>query len=412
MTFAQRALRVALFRTSGKLKPSLPPPVPSPASGGGLGGGILLLAAAVSVGCASASVREPPTPLAEFTPAFGVVQAWSADIGGGTKDYPGLLPTIRDATVYAAGANGRVSAFAVDSGKPRWQVDLNVPISGAVGVGQSLVAVGTRDGRVIALARDTGEQRWVAKVSSEVLAPPAIGDSIVVAQTVDGRLVGLAIADGKLLWVYERAEPALSLRGADAPILVPNAVLAGFASGRLAAVRLDDGQALWEIPVALPRGRNEIERLVDVDVAPLVFSDAIYAASFQGKLVALNPSNGNVLWSRDISTHTGIASDGTNLYVTNDRGYVLAFDRRNGASLWRQEGLRGRSLNAPVTYDDVIVVADYEGYVHWLAREDGRFIARHQVGSAPVRARGVVADGTVFVAGLSGTLSALRLVPK
>jgi outer membrane protein assembly factor BamB len=271
-------------------------------------------------------VREPPTPLAEFTPAFGVVQAWSADIGGGTKDYPGLLPTIRDATVYAAGANGRVSAFAVDSGKPRWQVDLNVPISGAVGVGQSLVAVGTRDGRVIALARDTGEQRWVAKVSSEVLAPPAIGDSIVVAQTVDGRLVGLAIADGKLLWVYERAEPALSLRGADAPILVPNAVLAGFASGRLAAVRLDDGQALWEIPVALPRGRNEIERLVDVDVAPLVFSDAIYAASFQGKLVALNPSNGNVLWSRDISTHTGIASDGTNLYVTNDRGYVLAFD--------------------------------------------------------------------------------------
>jgi outer membrane protein assembly factor BamB len=374
--------------------------------------GRVLIVALLIAGCASTSVREPPAALTGFAPAFAVVQAWSANVGGGTKDYLGLLPAARDATVYAAGSDGRVSAFAADSGAPRWQIDLKVPISGAVGVGPSLVAVGTRDGRVIALARDNGEQRWIARVSSEVLAPPAIGDAVVVAQTVDGRLFGLSSADGKRLWVYERSEPALSLRGADAPVLVGNAVLAGFASGRLAAVRLDDGQPLWETAVALPRGRNEIERLVDVDVQPLVFDDAIYAASFQGKLAALNPANGNVLWSRDVSTHTGMTSDGANLYLTNERGHVLAFDRRSGASLWRQEALQGRGLNAPAAYDDVIVVADYEGYVHWLARDDGRFIARHRVASAPVRARGVVADGTVFVAGISGTLSALRLVPK
>jgi outer membrane protein assembly factor BamB len=180
----------------------------------------------------------------------------------------------------------------------------------------------------------------------------------------------------------------------------------------MAALRVQDGQPLWETAVALPRGRNEIERLVDVDVSPLVFDDAIYAASFQGKLAALNPSNGNVLWSRDVSTHTGMASDGKTLYLTNDRGYVMAFDRRNGASLWRQEALRGRGLNAPIVHDDVVVVADYEGYVHWLAREDGRFVARYQAVGAPVRARAAVSDGTVFVSGISGTLSALRLVRK
>jgi outer membrane protein assembly factor BamB len=364
------------------------------------------------VGCASTSVREPPAPLAEFTPVFTVSQLWSADIGSGSKEFDGLVPAVRDSTVYAAGAGGRVSALAADTGSRRWQVELNVPIGGGVGVGSTLVAVGTRDGRVVALARDSGEQRWVAKVSSEILAPPAVGESLVVVRTVDGRVFGLAIADGKRLWSFERTEPALSLRGTDTPVLISGAVLAGFASGRMAALRVQDGQPLWETAVALPRGRNEIERLVDVDVSPLVFDDAIYAASFQGKLAALNPSNGNVLWSRDVSTHTGMASDGKTLYLTNDRGYVMAFDRRNGASLWRQEALRGRGLNAPIVHDDVVVVADYEGYVHWLAREDGRFVARYQAVGAPVRARAAVSDGTVFVSGISGTLSALRLVRK
>lgn len=372
----------------------------------------LVVASCALAGCASHSVREPPAPLPEFQPVSRVTQLWSADSGASVKDFIGLDPRVGNATVYAAGPKGQVSAFAVDTGKREWEADLDVRISGAAGVGEKLVVVGTRGGKVIALERTTGKQLWSTTVSSEVLAPPAVGDAVVVVHAVDGRLFGLSVADGKRLWTYDRGAPALSLRGIGTPVLMGDTVLAGFASGRLAAVRLDDGRPLWETTVAQPHGRNEIERLVDVDAPPLVFPDAIYAASYQGKLVAINPSNGNVVWSRDASTYTGLTSDGSNLYLTNDRGFVLAYDRRTGASVWKQEALRGRSLNAPVVFGDAVVVADYEGYVHWLARDDGRFLARYQVGSSPVRAPGVVAGGTLFVASTSGTLSALRLVGK
>lgn len=363
-------------------------------------------------GCASRSVREPPAPLPEFQPTAEVTQEWSADTGAGTKDFLGLVPAVGDATVYAAGAKGRVSAFAADTGRRKWRTDLDVPVGGAVGLGAGLVAVGTRNGQVIALARDSGRKLWTATVSSEVLAPPAVGDGIVVAQSVDGRLFGLAAADGKRVWEYERSEPALSLRGTGAPVLAGDTVLAGFASGRIAALHAEDGRVLWEATVAQPRGSNEIERLVDVDGSPLVTADAIYAASYQGKLVSINPRNGNIIWSRDASTYTGIASDDKNVYLTNDRGYVLAFDRHSGASVWRQEALHGRRLNAPVVDGDTVVVGDYEGYVHWLARDDGHFVARYEAGSSAIRVRGVVAGATLFVAEISGTLSALRLVRK
>jgi outer membrane protein assembly factor BamB len=376
-------------------------------------GCIVLLASIAATACASRAVREPPAPLVEFPPAYNVKQAWSADVGASSsKGHLRLTPRVSEGVVYAADPEGRVSALAVDSGRRIWDVDLHTAVSGAVGVGENLVLVGTRRGQVFALARDTGKQLWTATVSSEVLAPPAASGGVVAVQSVDGRIACLAAADGKRLWVYERSEPALSLRGTDTPIVTADAVVAGFASGKVVALRLQDGGVLWEATVSQPRGRNEIERLVDVDAAPLAMPDAVYAASYQGKLVALNPRSGAVLWSRDVSTYTGIATDGANLYLTDEKSHVLAFDRRTGASLWKQEGLRGRGLNAPVVYGDFVAVADYEGYVHWLARDDGHFVARHQIGGGPVRSPAAIDGETIFVASTSGTLAALKLVRK
>lgn len=374
---------------------------------------VVLSAAFTLAACASTAVREPPAELVDFQSEYKVRESWSADIGASAaKTYLRLVPKASDGVVYAADPEGKVTAFAADSGKRIWVTKLNTSVGGAVGLADKLVLIGTRRGQVIALARDTGQQIWTATVSSEILAPPVASQGLVAVQCVDGRLFGLAAADGKRLWVYERSEPALSLRGTDTPVIVADGLVAGFASGRLVAVRLTDGGAMWEAIISQPRGRNEIERLVDVDAPPVVLNDAVYAASYQGKLVAINPRSGATLWSRDVSTYSGIATDGNALYLTDEKSNVLAFDRRTGASLWKQEALRGRRLNAPVVYGDAVVVADADGYVHWLAREDGHFIARYSLGRGPIRAPAVVSGDTLFVSNASGTLAALKLSSK
>lgn len=371
-----------------------------------------LLTLLVLGACASAPVREPPAPLVEFKPDVAIREVWSARVGGETKDWVGLVPKISDGTLYVAGPQGQVHALVLESGRSVWQTELKDKIGGAVGIGEGLVLLGTRRGEVIALDRTSGKLVWRAPVSSEVLAAPAAGGGVVVVQTVDGRLFGLSATDGKRLWVDQRTEPALSLRGTSVPMIAGAVVVAGFANGKLAALDLHSGRARWEATVGQPRGRNEIERLVDVDAASLIMTDAIYASSYQGRLVALNPVNGSIGWSRDVSSYTGIAGDGNNVYVTDAAGRVLAFDRRTGASLWKQEALRGRSLNAPVVYRDYVVVADYQGYVHWLARADGRFVARHQAGSDPVRAPAMTDGDLLLVLGQSGNLVAVRPDPK
>lgn len=358
-------------------------------------------------------VREPPAPLVDFVPEARVNALWVTDIGAGAdKEFVKLSPFIDGGAVYAADTRGKVSAMEADTGKRKWSTDVEKHVTGAVGGGEGLVVVATRKGEVVALGEADGKRVWIANVSSEVLAPPAVRDGVVVVQTVDGKLYGLSAKSGERLWVYTRSEPALSLRGTSAPIIFADGVLTGFASGKIVAVQLKNGRLLWEHTVAEPHGRNEIERLVDVDISPLVAGDKLFAASYQGRIVAINLRTGAIVWSRDISTYSGMSADRSNIYVTDENGYVIALDQRTGASVWKQDKLRGRGLNAPTVVDGNIAVGDFEGYVHWLSRDDGHFIARYRLGGGAIRAKGLARDDTLYIASQGAELGAMRLVKK
>jgi outer membrane protein assembly factor BamB len=370
------------------------------------------LAVLVLVACASGrSPRDPPAPLENFSAQARAQELWQVDTGTGPKkDYVQLIPLVLGKRIIAADAYGRVGAWLLADGRSVWKTNVEAQITGAVGGGDDLIVVGTKKGRVVALRADDGKPAWKADVTSEILAPPAVGSGVVVVQCVDGRLFGLATQDGRRLWVFDQVtEPALTLRGTSAPVIYRDVVITGFANGKVAALTLKEGKSLWELAVSLPRGRNEIERLVDVDASPLLINGILFAVSYQGKIVAVDARTGQTLWGRDLSSFTGLDADQANIYATDEHGNVIAFDQRSGASVWKQEKLRGRSLNAPTYIDGFIVVGDFEGYLHWLSREDGRFVARHHVGGSAIRAR-VLRDGNLlYVTNQGGSLAAIRL---
>lgn len=327
-----------------------------------------------------------------------------------SKQYLALIPAVDGGRVYAADLEGEVEAIDAASGDVIWSVDLDVPASGGPGVGEGLVLVGTGNGEVLALAAADGALVWRTRVSSEVLAPPLAARGIVVVRTGDGKIVGLSVGDGSRLWVYDRTVPALTLRGTSTPALVGDGVVAGFDSGRLVALTIADGQAAWEATVAVPRGRSELERMVDIDADPLVVGNVVYTVTYQGQLAALDLASGSVLWRREMSAHSGFAADDANLYLTDATSHVWAMERTSGASVWRQTRLERRDLTAPAVIGRHLAVADFEGWVHWLRAEDGEIVARVDVGDAVI-ARPVASDGVLFVYERDGTLTALRPAP-
>lgn len=360
---------------------------------------------------AADTYEAPPEPLVEFEMAFEPDTVWSEKTGGNENTYGKLNPWLQGELILTVDDNGMVSAFDAVNGKRRWREKLDMPVvSGVGGNGSDRVYVGSQDGQLVALDAQSGEILWETKLTSEVLAAPDANQEYVVVRTADGRVHALAAGDGQRVWNYQRSVPLLSLRGVSAPKIVDNTVIAGFDNGKLVSLDINDGRVIWEKSVAIPSGRTELERLVDVDADPVIVNNTVYAAAFQGEVAAFALQDGRQQWSREMSVETGIAvSPGEAVYLTDSESYVWAVQDGSGDSLWRQTRLLRRSASAPVIAGDYIVVGDFEGYLHWIAREDGRFVARQRIDKSPIRAQPLVRDGLLYALSADGKLTAVRI---
>jgi outer membrane protein assembly factor BamB len=92
-----------------------------------------------------------------------------------------------------------------------------------------------------------------------------------------------------------------------------------------------------------------------------------------------------------------MTSDGRSLYITDDRNAIVALDKTNGASLWKQDKLFGRGVTGPLQLGRYVIVGDFEGYVHFLSREDGSFAARIATDGSGIIAPPVGLDMTSFL---------------
>jgi outer membrane protein assembly factor BamB len=353
---------------------------------------------------------EPPAELREITDPIPLKELWSTSVGvGHDKQFVSLVPNVYEEQVFVADRKGRVLALDAETGKKNWQVKTEAAISGGPGVGSGVVLVGTSDAEVLALASDDGSLLWKVEVSSEVLSVPQVDFDKVIVQTADGNITALGLDSGEQLWIHDRSVPVLTLRGSSTPAVEGGLVVAGFANGKLVGLSAEKGFPVWEVSIAIPQGRSEIDRLVDIDGDPIIVGGVVYVTTYQGRIAVIEAQTGNQGWQRDMSSHVGLGVDFSQVYVTDDESNVWALSRSTGASEWRQDELLNRKLTAPEPVDDYVAVGDFEGYVHLLSRYDGRIVARARVDSKGIQEKPLASDGILYVYGNSGKLSAFTL---
>lgn len=353
---------------------------------------------------------EPPAELVEFEKSLKVYEEWYTDAGVGSgKYFIKLQPYYEDDRIFTVDVEGNVEATGLARGKTLWKQRFKTAVSGGIAGGEGILVFGTESGEVIALDQEDGRELWRNTVSSEVMAIAPVTLGIVVVRTNDGNLFGLNADSGSKRWQAGRKTPALSLRGVSAPLVTQGVVLAGFDNGKLIALNQFQGMAAWEASVAVPRGRSELERMVDIDGVFAEKDGVIYVATYQGRLAALSGRNGRVVWSRDMSSFMGLTVDGNMLYLSDDYSNVWAIDRNSGATLWKQPALRLRTITAPAVLNRYVVVADYQGYLHWMDKYEGHFVARVRSDEDGVISDPLVIGDRLVILGKSGELTSWKL---
>ena len=368
---------------------------------------LLALVSAASAGCSlfgGSSTHEPLAPLPALQSNARAVNLWNAATGKASA--VALGPMADGDSVYTASDDGQIAAFDAATGRQRWRVETKVKLSAGPGAGANLVLLGTRKGSVLAYDGQ-GRPLWQTALSSEVVAVPQVRDGVVVTRTGDGRIYGLDAADGKSKWVQQRSTPVLTLRSHGGVTLANTIAYVAFPAGKLLALNLSSGGVLWEATVALPRGSTELERITDVIGTPVVDERRVCAVAFQGRLACFGATDGKLLWSREVSSASGLAQDAANLYLSDDHGVVLAFDKASGASVWKQDRLQGRKVSAPALVGPYLLLGDVQGVVHALSVATGELAGRVATDGSPVTSQPAAAADLALVQTHNGGLFAV-----
>lgn len=376
---------------------------------------LLLTSFTVLVGCSTVKgwfsdddfdPREP-VELQKITEQVKLKSRWSRGVGDGQGE--GLYkinPILAGDSIYVASAEGRVASVDPESGRLRWKTDLDLALSGGVGHYGDSIFVGASEGLVMRLSAESGAEIWRAMVSGEVLSAPQGDGRYVIAQTYDGKLMGFDYETGETRWTYTSDVPVLTLRGTGTPMILGDNAIAGFADGKVVAVNLRSGNVAWEARVAIPQGRSEIERIVDIDGSMALQGSELYVASYQGRLAAIDTRSGRRLWQRNVSSVSGVGVGFGNVYVADDDGTVSAFLRNGQGVRWQNIELGFRELSRPTPVNSYVAVVDFEGYLHLLSQVDGEIVGRTKVDSSGARADMIARGNRLFVYANDGALKA------
>ena len=322
---------------------------------------------------------EPPALLTSIENPLPLDKNWVVDTrASDNRAAFRLRPLVIGERAYTIDTGGLVRGVSLSNGRLLWRHKTELePIVGLGGNSQMLIAT-SRNGDVVAYRElEKGlEVLWRARLGSEIRATPVVDGEQVFVRSVDGRLRSLSAADGSQQWLVSRRVPVLSLTGNSMPLVTGQLVISGFDDGKLIAYDRSNGKTQWETTISLPSGRTEVERLVDLDARFVMRDGVVYVVSFQGDLAAVQALSGDLIWSRKFSSYQAIAIDENSIYLSDEGSDLWSIDRRTGSAFWKQDVLHARKITAPSIIGDKLVVADYEGFLHWFAKADGKLLGR------------------------------------
>ncbi len=370
--------------------------------------GVLMLTAAL-LGCASDKPLVNPASLVTFAASAQMHVAWQQKVG--EMGINPLTPAVSGNSVISANNQGDIRAFDLQTGQLLWHIKAPFVISAGVGLGENVVLVGSAKGEIAAYSQQNGALLWRSHVSSEVLGAPQVAEGVVLVRTGDGQIAGLNRQTGEQLWLYERATPALVARSNASMTVLKGNIYAGFAAGKLTAIGLHSGVIAWESSVSQPRGNTELERISDITSVPIVDDTQVCATSFQGRLACFDADQGSTLWTREFASDKGLTISRKYLFFTDTEGRVFGLDKLSGSPYWKNDQLTLRQVTAPLAVAQYVLVADFEGYLHLLDRDDGHFVSRLKTDGSAIRATPLAAADGFLVQSSDGVLYFIKIQP-
>jgi outer membrane protein assembly factor BamB len=400
-----------------------------------------LWAASLTLGCSSLrSGANPDGPNWKHRPSWSMHVTFERDLVAPARivgePYQRGQPEV-DATnmrLFVGSSDNGLYALRARNGDTLWRFETLgfVQCAPLYDPGDNVVYFGSNDGALYRVDADTGALAWRFMTNAEVARRPVLSDGILYAANANDTLIAVDAKTGKLLWTQHRT-PALGMEiaGYSGPALSGSRVFMGFSDGSVTAFDKKTGEERWQpldLSAEAEQMLGEVPQYLDVDTTPipatLESGPAVFVASYEGGVFALDADAGTHLWSNtDALTAYDLTlweeperRDGDRrvpaqrlLLVSTGTTGLWALDTSTGEELWRAPLPTG-GVSAPVPILGALMVTTTELGIFLLSPRDGSLIdgihLAHGSSSTPA-----VHGTRAFVLSDSGRLFGLQVTP-
>lgn len=351
-------------------------------------------------------------------------RVWKSSIGaGGDRRTPLIVqPIVADGMVFTLDTEAQVTAFSLADGKRKWRVS-SVPlgerhegyIGGGLAYSSGKLYVTNGYKQLICINPASGAMVWRAGVPSPARsAPTAVGGRVYLI-TLDNRLIVFDGADGTPLWNYTGVAETTNLLGSVSPAVDAALVVLPLSSGEIFGLRVENGQVVWEDNLSAVRRSGAFSSIADIRGQPVIDQGLIYAASFSGRMVAIDEVSGQRVWQREVGSAEMPWSAGATVFILSTDQQVIALTRQNGDIRWITPLQRYEDdskedpvvWTGPVLAGGRLILASNHGKMVEIDPQDGKALKFTDLPGEVVIAP-VVADRTLLLLTQNGDLVAYR----
>ena len=357
---------------------------------------------------------------------------WSSDIGE-SRDYKTavLQPVFFNGISYSIDNTGYVSAVDLQNGNLLWEYDLDLKVSSGLGLHDDKLFFGTNDGLYFAFDISSinkpysilNSLNFVTILNDSMIEPymklqlkseassPAVGiDDLIFIKTDDGDTVAIDFIDKSIAWIYKGRNVPLSIKGSGSIGILNNNIYVPRDDGNLISLLASSGKLNWLVSISPRSGRNELESLRDIEVAPVIDNGILYIGSYQGNLIAVDIFNGNIIWSRPMSIMSQMTVDDKAIYVSDYSGSVHALDRYDGSVLWTESMTNSIIPIQTFVMNESVISLTTSGHIFILNKNDGKILTFKKIlGEIDPQSRGLLSDKYLYIVSKNGRLNAIKI---
>ena len=125
--------------------------------------------------------------------------------------------------------------------------------------------------------------------------------------------------------------------------------------------------------------------LIDSDSSPLIDNGLVYATNYQGNLNIFDLVQKRSVWESEVSSFfQPLLIKGLVVVVESD-STIKSITSRTLEESWISEEYRNRETSNATSFDNYIVIGDFEGYIHIIDPLNGKTVGRERVSKKPIK---------------------------